>query len=183
MSHQGTRILYHLINRRADALAERAFAPMPDMAQAHCGMRHLPSTPSRPTAPSPISTSSGSPCSPSSTTSTFPTCSISPASRAGRRTDARTTRSSSAAVRAPPTRSRWLISSTPSSSATARRRSTTSSTPSATGGPKAITASEILQPARRRSAACTCRPSIVGTSPIDRRRQRGRPIDERRPSR
>ena len=34
MSHQGTRILYHLINRRDDALAERTFAPMPDMADA-----------------------------------------------------------------------------------------------------------------------------------------------------
>ncbi len=34
MSHQGTRILYHLINRRSDALAERCFAPMPDMAAA-----------------------------------------------------------------------------------------------------------------------------------------------------
>jgi radical SAM family uncharacterized protein/radical SAM-linked protein len=34
MSHQGTRILYHLINRRPDALAERSFAPMPDMAEA-----------------------------------------------------------------------------------------------------------------------------------------------------
>ncbi len=34
MSHQGTRILYHLINRRPDALAERSFAPMPDMADA-----------------------------------------------------------------------------------------------------------------------------------------------------
>ncbi len=34
MSHQGTRILYHLINRRDDALAERCFAPMPDMARA-----------------------------------------------------------------------------------------------------------------------------------------------------
>ena len=34
MSHQGTRILYHLVNRRPDALAERTFAPMPDMAAA-----------------------------------------------------------------------------------------------------------------------------------------------------
>ncbi len=34
MSHQGTRILYHLVNRREDALAERTFAPMPDMAEA-----------------------------------------------------------------------------------------------------------------------------------------------------
>jgi radical SAM family uncharacterized protein/radical SAM-linked protein len=34
MSHQGTRILYHLVNRRDDALAERTFAPMPDMADA-----------------------------------------------------------------------------------------------------------------------------------------------------
>ena len=34
MSHQGTRILYHLVNRRKDALAERSFAPMPDMADA-----------------------------------------------------------------------------------------------------------------------------------------------------
>ena len=31
MSHQGLRILYDLLNRRADALAERAFAPWPDM--------------------------------------------------------------------------------------------------------------------------------------------------------
>jgi radical SAM family uncharacterized protein/radical SAM-linked protein len=34
MAHQGTRILYHLVNRREDALAERSFAPMPDMAAA-----------------------------------------------------------------------------------------------------------------------------------------------------
>ena len=34
MSHQGTRILYHIANRRADTLAERAFAPWPDMAAA-----------------------------------------------------------------------------------------------------------------------------------------------------
>jgi len=34
MSHQGTRILYHLVNRRDDALAERTFAPMADMAEA-----------------------------------------------------------------------------------------------------------------------------------------------------
>ena len=33
MSHQGTRVLYHLVNRRDDALAERTFAPMPDMAE------------------------------------------------------------------------------------------------------------------------------------------------------
>jgi radical SAM family uncharacterized protein/radical SAM-linked protein len=34
MSHQGTRILYHIANARSDALAERAFAPWPDMAAA-----------------------------------------------------------------------------------------------------------------------------------------------------
>ena len=34
MSHQGTRILYHIANSRADALAERTFAPWPDMAAA-----------------------------------------------------------------------------------------------------------------------------------------------------
>jgi radical SAM family uncharacterized protein len=34
MSHQGTRILYHLANRRADTLCERTFAPWPDMAAA-----------------------------------------------------------------------------------------------------------------------------------------------------
>ncbi|GBC79618.1 hypothetical protein HRbin09_00840 [bacterium HR09] len=34
MSHQGTRILYHIANRRHDTLCERAFAPWPDMAQA-----------------------------------------------------------------------------------------------------------------------------------------------------
>jgi radical SAM family uncharacterized protein len=34
MSHQGSRILYHLVNRRDDALAERCYAPMPDMAVA-----------------------------------------------------------------------------------------------------------------------------------------------------
>ncbi len=34
MSHQGTRILYHIANRRDDTLCERTFAPWPDMAQA-----------------------------------------------------------------------------------------------------------------------------------------------------
>lgn len=34
MSHQGTRILYHIANRRADTLCERTFAPWPDMVQA-----------------------------------------------------------------------------------------------------------------------------------------------------
>jgi len=34
MSHQGTRILYHIANSRSEALAERAFAPWPDMAAA-----------------------------------------------------------------------------------------------------------------------------------------------------
>jgi radical SAM family uncharacterized protein len=34
MSHQGTRILYHIANRRSDTLCERAFAPWPDMAAA-----------------------------------------------------------------------------------------------------------------------------------------------------
>ncbi len=34
MSHNGTKILYHLFNREADLAAERAFAPMPDMAEA-----------------------------------------------------------------------------------------------------------------------------------------------------
>lgn len=32
MSHNGTKILYHLFNRESDLAAERAFAPMPDMA-------------------------------------------------------------------------------------------------------------------------------------------------------
>jgi radical SAM family uncharacterized protein len=34
MSHQGTRILYHIANRRADTLCERTFAPWPDMGAA-----------------------------------------------------------------------------------------------------------------------------------------------------
>jgi len=34
MSHLGTRILYHIANRRPDTLCERAFAPWPDMARA-----------------------------------------------------------------------------------------------------------------------------------------------------
>ncbi len=34
MSHQGSRILYHMINRRPDALAERTYAPWPDMGRA-----------------------------------------------------------------------------------------------------------------------------------------------------
>ena len=34
MSYQGMQILYHLINRRPDALAERAFAVWPDMEEA-----------------------------------------------------------------------------------------------------------------------------------------------------
>jgi radical SAM family uncharacterized protein/radical SAM-linked protein len=34
MSHQGTRILYHIANSRPGTLAERTFAPWPDMAAA-----------------------------------------------------------------------------------------------------------------------------------------------------
>ncbi len=34
MSHLGTQILYHLANRRPDTLAERTFAPWPDMGRA-----------------------------------------------------------------------------------------------------------------------------------------------------
>ncbi len=37
MSHLGTRILYHLANRRPDTLCERTFAPWPDMARAMRG--------------------------------------------------------------------------------------------------------------------------------------------------
>ena len=33
MSHNGTKVLYHLFNREPDLAAERAFAPMPDMAE------------------------------------------------------------------------------------------------------------------------------------------------------
>lgn len=33
MSHNGTKVLYHLFNREADLAAERAFAPMPDMGE------------------------------------------------------------------------------------------------------------------------------------------------------
>jgi radical SAM family uncharacterized protein/radical SAM-linked protein len=33
MSHNGTKVLYHIINREADLSVERAFAPMPDMAE------------------------------------------------------------------------------------------------------------------------------------------------------
>jgi len=34
MSHQGTRLLYHIANARPDTLCERSFAPWPDMAAA-----------------------------------------------------------------------------------------------------------------------------------------------------
>ena len=33
MSHNGTKVLYHVLNREIDLAAERAFAPMPDMAE------------------------------------------------------------------------------------------------------------------------------------------------------
>jgi len=33
MSHNGTKVLYHLYNREKDLAAERAFAPMPDMGE------------------------------------------------------------------------------------------------------------------------------------------------------
>jgi radical SAM family uncharacterized protein len=33
MCHLGSHILYHLVNRREDALAERCYAPLPDMAE------------------------------------------------------------------------------------------------------------------------------------------------------
>jgi len=34
MSHNGTKVLYHLLNRETDLAAEHAFAPMPDFASA-----------------------------------------------------------------------------------------------------------------------------------------------------
>ncbi|MDQ3002675.1 MAG: B12-binding domain-containing radical SAM protein, partial [Fibrobacterota bacterium] len=33
MSHNGTKVLYHILNREPDLAVERAFAPMPDMAE------------------------------------------------------------------------------------------------------------------------------------------------------
>lgn len=33
MSHNGTRVLYHILNQEKDVWAERAFAPLPDMAE------------------------------------------------------------------------------------------------------------------------------------------------------
>ena len=33
MSHNGTKVLYHILNREPDLAAERAFAPMLDMAE------------------------------------------------------------------------------------------------------------------------------------------------------
>ena len=33
MSHNGTRILYHVVNQKENLLAELAFAPWPDMAE------------------------------------------------------------------------------------------------------------------------------------------------------
>ncbi len=33
MSHNGTKVLYHILNKQPDLCAERAFAPMPDMAE------------------------------------------------------------------------------------------------------------------------------------------------------
>ena len=33
MCHLGSHILYHLVNRREDALAERCYVPLPDMAE------------------------------------------------------------------------------------------------------------------------------------------------------
>ncbi len=77
MSHQGTRILYHLVNRRPDALAERCFAPMPDMAEALRAPTCRCSR-SSPTGRFGSSTWSGSHCRASSTTSTSRTCSTSP---------------------------------------------------------------------------------------------------------
>jgi len=41
MSHTGTQILYHLVNRRPDRLLERAYAPWPDM-EREMRERHIP---------------------------------------------------------------------------------------------------------------------------------------------
>jgi len=41
MSHTGTQLLYHIVNRRAEWLMERAYAPWPDM-EARMRERRLP---------------------------------------------------------------------------------------------------------------------------------------------
>jgi len=157
MSHQGTRILYHLVNRRSDALAERTFAPMPDMAEA---MR---------AAGLPLFTLESY-----RATADFDIIGISLQSElnyinipylldlSGITRRAADRGQDSAAGRAPPTRSRLPTSLTPFSSATARRRSTRFSMRFATGGRRATIGCRCFA-VWLRSAASMSRPSTAGT--------------------
>ena len=70
MSHLGIRMLYDILNRRPDVIAERTFAPWTDMEEPDAGARASRSSPSRTTAPRASSTSSASHSSTSSTTRT-----------------------------------------------------------------------------------------------------------------
>ena len=130
LPNQGLQILYELINERADALAERSYAPWTDM-EAELRRRRAPAVlrrqpPRRPAT----STCWRSTCRPSWSTPTCSTASTWPASRSGPSSAARSTRWSSPAATAPSTPSRWPTSSTSSSSATARRWSARSPTSS-----------------------------------------------------
>ncbi len=69
LPNQGLQILYEILNERADAVAERAYAPWTDL-EHHLRAERVPSSRSTPTGPPPTSTCSPSTCPPSSSTPT-----------------------------------------------------------------------------------------------------------------
>ena len=71
--NQGLQILYEILNERADAVAERTYAPWRDLA-ALLRRTALPLSRSTPTAPPATSTCWRSTCRPSSSTPTCSTC-------------------------------------------------------------------------------------------------------------
>ena len=81
LPNQGLQILYEILNERADAVAERSYAPWIDLEARAAGHRPAAVLGRHPPPGRPTSTSSPSTSPPSSSTPTSSTASTSPASR------------------------------------------------------------------------------------------------------
>jgi hypothetical protein len=122
MSHTGLKILYELVNRRPDLACERVYAPWVDL-ESRMRAAGIPLFSVESFAPAADFDVLGFSLQAELNYSNILNMLDLAESRCGSANAARAIRSSSAAVRAPPTASRSRTSSTPSSSATRRRRS------------------------------------------------------------
>ena len=196
LPNQGLQILYEILNERADAVAERTYAPWVDLEALLRAARPAAVLGRHPPAGRRLRRARASTSRPSSSTRTCSTASTSPACPCGPPTAGPSTRSWSPAATAPTTPSRSPTSSTSSCSATARRSSARSPRSSARGRRRA-------QPTAAASTCCASCATIPGvyvpsmydvrpttggvlvaiTPALPRRARRGREAHRRRPRR